>query len=298
MKRVAVLHSSPYVTWTSRRLLHALASEGFEAHYVLWDAFSITSNGGCRIRYRGKCRYFDAVIVRGMGRSLTPERLLFRYTLLEAMEDEGVLVVNPAQGLQLARNKLASLLRFKKCAIPVPQFMSTENPSTALRYVKEYGKAVIKPLMGSLGLGSFLVSDVDTAYYVVNLLAELNQPLLVQKFVPKRHNRDIRAFVVGDQVVAAIYRFSDGWKTNIAQGARAEPAELTERAARLALEATRCLGLLYAGVDIVEDDVGNLYVLEANASPLWRGLYKATGVDPAVYIASMLKKLLTEDNKS
>ncbi len=291
--RVAVLNSSPRVGWTNRRLLQALANRGFEAHYVLWDAFSASNRGACRVQYRGRCNYFDAVIVRGIGRSISPEILEYRYTLLELLEKDNIYVINPAHSIRVARNKLSATMKLDECGLPTPETLVTENPAAALRAVKVFNRAVIKPLMGSLGLGSFLADGVDTAYYVVNLLAELNQPLYIQKYIDKRNNRDIRVFVVDGEVAAAIYRYAEGWKSNIAQGAKPAPADLDNHIAGLAVRAAACIGLLYAGIDIVEStENGRVYILEANASPLWRGLYRATGVDPATHIAELVWRLL------
>jgi len=294
MARVAVLHTNPRVTWTSRRILDALARKGMEAHYVLWENLTLRIEYGerCRVWYRGKCGFFDAVIVRGIGRSLTPEKLVYRYTMLEALEADGVVVVNPSSAIQAARNKASSTLKLVECGIPVPTVHVAETPSAALRAIRETGRAVIKPIMGSLGLGSFLVDNVDIAYYIVNILAELNQPIYIQRYIDKKYERDIRVFIVGDKPVAAIYRYATHWKSNIAQGARPEPAEINDQIARMALDSAKCLGLLYAGVDIVEAHDGALYVLEANASPLWRGLYRATGVDPSGHIADLVYALV------
>ncbi len=293
MKRVAVLHVSPRVTWSNRRILSALSERGVEAHYIIWDDLTLGLDGDCRVQYRGKCGFFDAVIVRGIGRSLTPEKLIYRYTVLKAMELDGVILVNPSQAIVAARNKVEAALRLHECGIRVPSFKAAETPSAALRAVKNYGLAVIKPIMGSLGLGAFLVDNVDIAYYITNILSELNQPIYVQRYIAKRASRDIRAFVVAGRVIAAIYRYSShSWKSNIAQGAHPEPAKLSPQIAETAIKASECLGLLYAGVDIVEDEEGAIYVLEANASPLWRGLYRATGIDPAVYIAELVLEKL------
>ncbi len=276
-------------------MIKAFTEQGARVHYVLWDSFSINVGGECYTRYHGKCGAFDAVLVRGVGRSITPEKLLYRVTLLEAMEADGVIVLNPAKSLLVARNKMATMLRLSRCGLPVPESTATENPSIALRAVDSYRKAVIKPIMGSLGLGSFLAENVDQAYYVINLLVEVNQPIYLQRYIEKRGNRDLRVFVVGDKVVASIYRVSSrGWKTNIARGAKPLPASLTDEQVRLALSTTRCLGLLYSGIDIAIDNDGSMYVLEANASPLWRGLYAATGVDPARHIAEMTMRLIKQ----
>ncbi len=294
MKRIAILHSSPKPTWTSMALIKAFSRLGAEVHYVLWEEFSLNVGSGCTASYRGRCGHFDAILVRGLGRGLTPEQLLHKFNILKGLEYDGVLVVNPAEPLFTARNKPLSLMKLASCGIKVPETTVTENPGTALRAVRSYGKAVIKPLMGSLGLGSYMVKDEDEAYYVVNLLLEFKQPILVQKYLDKRNNRDIRVFTIDGETVAAIYRYStSSWKTNIARGAKAVKAELSMEQRRLAVEAASCLGLLYAGVDLLETPNGEYYVLEVNASPLWRGLQNATGVDVAAAIARMVLEKVT-----
>lgn len=94
-------------------MIKAFTEQGARVHYVLWDSFSINVGGECYTRYHGKCDAFDAVLVRGVGRSITPEKLLYRVTLLEAMEADGVVVLNPAKSLLVARNKMATMLPSK-----------------------------------------------------------------------------------------------------------------------------------------------------------------------------------------
>ncbi len=296
--RIAVLHSSPRPSWTSMRLLNAALSLGVDASYILWDDLAVTvGDDGCRVLFRGRCMPFTAVIVRSLGRGGPPlvDQLLYRISVLQAMMSEGIVVVNPPEGMLAARNKLATTLRLRQCGLPMPESFASENPAHVLRYMREANSAVVvKPLTGSLGLGSILVRDVDQAFHVTKFLSALHQPIYMQRFIDKKLNRDMRVFVVEDRVAAAVYRYAPGthWKTNVAQGARVEPAEpLPLEASRLAVEAARCLGLYYAGVDIAEDRSGQLYVLEVNASPLWRGLYRATGIDPAHHIVRMVVEL-------
>lgn len=295
MKRIAVLHESPRPTWTSKRLLEAIREAGAKPLYL---QPSLLSSGigkdTCPLMLHGCCIDVDAVIVRSLGRALSLERYVRRMALLLHLEDSGVLVVNPVRSLVLARDKYTSLRIMASNGVPVPDTMLTEDPAEALRFIEKWGQAVIKPLMGSLGLGSFKVDDVDLAYRIVSMLASLGQPMYVQRYVPKKNNRDIRVFVVGDKAVAAEYRIAPpgSWKTNVARGAKTEPAKITPEMEELAVKATKSLGLLYSGVDMAETDDGNYIVFEANASPLWRGLYQATGVDPAKHIVRMVLDML------
>ena len=285
--KIAVLHHAARPPWTSVQLVNALLRHGVDADYIVWDYVSAEVGGGCSLLYRGRCPGYSAVIVRGLGRSLSPEQLLYRVAVLEAAEAlDGVAVVNPPGPMLAARNKLTSSIALARCGLPVPRTFASENLYMALSKVKEVGRVVVKPIMGSLGLGSFLVDNVDFAYHVFNLLLEFKQPLYIQRYIEKKDNSDVRVMVVDGEAIAAIMRRArSGWKTNIAQGAEAEPLPREGWYSELAVKATECLGLVYAGVDLAEDEEGNRYVLEVNASPLWRGLYRATGVDPAPRIA-------------
>jgi RimK family alpha-L-glutamate ligase len=97
----------------------------------------------------------------------------------------------------------------------------------------------------------------------------------LQEYVP-HFQQDVRAFVVGDQVVASMLRRGEGWKTNFSKGADVEPVELSAEMKTLALEAARVVNLDYAGVDLMRAEDGRTYVVEINSIPGWRGLQKTT----------------------
>ena len=153
---------------------------------------------------------------------------------------------------------------------------------------------VVKPLSGSLGLGSFLVTDPDQMYHIASLLFEAGRPVYAQRYIERHRGSDIRAFVVGDRVVAAVERQPrpGDWKTNVAQGGRPRPTRLSGDEEEAAVKASKTLGLYYAGVDMARGVDGTLYIFEANAMPNWRGLYLATGVDPAGEIAGLIERLV------
>ncbi len=294
MPVVAVIHEAPRPTWSSRRLLEAARARGHRARYVLVQYLSGTVAGGCAVTYRGSCLELDGAIVRAIGRFPSLETLLKRVGVLAHMVDEGVPAVNHPLSLLAARDKYTSLRLLASSGVPVPRTLVTEDPYEALHAIERWGRAVIKPIVGTMGLGSFMVDDVDEAYRVLELIATLRQPIYVQEYVEKKGNRDIRAFVVGDRVVAAAYRVapSGAWKTNVARGARTEPAPVTPELEELAVRAARSVGLCYAGVDVAETVDGRYVVFEVNAAPLWRGLYEATGVDPAPFIVELLEDMI------
>ncbi len=113
------------------------------------------------------------------------------------------------------------------------------------------GDVVVKPIFGSEGRGMVRVSDPDIAYRVFRALEMGRYVYYLQEFVP-HGQRDIRAFVIGGRVEAAMERPGNGWKTNVSQGARARPLEIDDRSGRdMALRAAQAVGTDYAGVDIL-----------------------------------------------
>ena len=151
----------------------------------------------------------------------------------------------------------------------------TEDFETALNACREMGDVVIKPLFGSEGKGMVRARDEETAYRVLRAW-ELNRYIYyIQEYLP-HFQEDIRAFVVGEEVVAAMRRRGTGWKTNYSQGAQAEAVELSSEMKALALKAARLIDLDYAGVDIIPAENGKTYVVEINSIPGWRGLKKST----------------------
>ena len=290
----AVIHEAPKPTWTSRRLIEALKGLGYRVRYLLVHYVTgSVGSGQCSVTYRGRCLALDAALLRSLGRFPTAELLLKRVVVLSQLA-ETIPVVNHPQSMLTARDKYGSLLILARAGLPVPRTVVTEDPYEALRLVESWGAAVIKPVSGTMGLGSFLVTDTDTAYRVLSLIAALRQPIYVQEYVEKKGNQDIRVFVVGDEVVAAAYRVArpGSWKTNVAQGAVTKPAKVDRELEELAIKATRALGLCYAGVDVAERADGGYVIFEVNASPLWQGLYRATGVDPAAHIARLVDDLV------
>jgi RimK family alpha-L-glutamate ligase len=153
------------------------------------------------------------------------------------------------------------------------------------------GDVIVKPLFGSNGRGIVRVSDEEIAYRVFRALELERAVYYVQQALP-HEGRDLRAFVVGKCVVAAMWRCADGWRTNVARGARAHRAELPRAWEEISLAAARAVGAEYAGVDLLPTTTGELHVLEVNGIPGWRGLQETTKVDVAGAIVRHLEDLV------
>jgi ribosomal protein S6--L-glutamate ligase len=212
--------------------------------------------------------------------------------MIEHLELSGTLVVNPTRAYQHTKDKYSMISKLASAGLPIPKTYVTEMAHWAYRANRNFRQVVYKPIVGSLGFGSMRFSDVDMAFNAYKRLESLGQPLYLQEYLEKP-GRDIRAFVVGEEVLASISRAANAgeWKTNVAQGGKVKSAELSGELEELALRAVESLKLVYAGVDILETDWGPL-LLEVNASPSWQGLQKATGVDVARQIVGHVCKLL------
>lgn len=223
---------------------------------------------------------YDVLFVRAIpGGSL--EQVIFRVDALHRLENAGIRIVNPPTAIERTVDKYYTSFLLEDAGLPTPRTVVTERFDEALLAFHELGgDVVVKPLFGSEGRGMVRVSDQDTAYRVFRALELGCYVYYLQEFIP-HHNEDIRAFVIGDRVVAAMVRKSDSWKTNVAQGAGAEPLALSAELAEMSLRAARVLQADYAGVDILRAEQGKVYVAEVNGIPGWTKLQQVTGVDVA-----------------
>nr|WP_240938914.1 RimK family alpha-L-glutamate ligase [Metallosphaera hakonensis] len=287
---MAVIHKSQKVTEASKQILLEIKSRGHTAYYIRVSKINSSIGTERGITYSGRKLEIDGAFLRNLGFLTTIEQMIRRVDMLGEVEESGVVTMNRVRSMLLARDKYASISKLNKAGIPVPKTALVEDPFEVMRLTEEWGEVVIKPLVGSLGLGSVKVSDPDIAFRVAKSILSVNQPVYVQKYI-KKPNRDIRAFVVGNRLLGSIYRISqENWKTNVAQGALVQaisPADLRE-IEELSVKATETLRLDYSGVDIVEDLEGGYKVLEVNGAPLWKGFQTATSLNPAKYIVDLI----------
>ncbi len=292
--KVAVVHDTPVPTPTSKQLLLEFIKRGVKATYLRISRLSVRiEEEGITIYYgRRRKLMLNACIVRGLGVALSTEMLFRRIDVIRGIEGSGALVINPPNSMLLARDKLMTVMKLKQEGINVPHTAVVEDVFEAVEIVRNWGTVVVKPIVGSLGYGSLKISDPDIMYVIARTWLSHGQPIYIQKFT-RSSNRDIRVFVVGDEVLGAIYRYAppNSWKTNVAQGGKAEKALVSDEVKEIAIKATKALGLLYAGVDIGECEDGYV-VYEVNSSPQWSGFMSATGINPAPKIVELVIDLI------
>lgn len=223
----------------------------------------------------------DCVLVRTMPPG-SLEQVVFRMDLLHRLVAAGVSVLNPPAALETCIDKYLSTARLEAAGLPVPSTVVCQDAETALQAFEDLGgDVVVKPLFGSEGRGMCRVSDPELAWRTFRTLERTASVLYLQQFVP-HYGYDVRAFVLGKKVLAAMRRRGSGdWRTNVAQGGQAEAIRLDDRLNELALRAAEAVRAPICGVDLLPAKDGTVYVLEVNAVPGWRALSRVCGLDVA-----------------
>jgi RimK family alpha-L-glutamate ligase len=261
--------------WHVRDLQRAATSLGYSVEVV--DFRRMTAS----VALLSGARDWQAVLVRTMPPG-SLEQVVFRMDLLHAAEARGVRVLNPPRALEACVDKYLATVRLESAGLRVPPTFVCQDADTALEAFERLGgDVVVKPLFGSEGRGMVRVNDPELAWRTFNTLERTQAVLYLQMFI--RHpGWDLRAFVLNGRVLAAMRRTANGdWRTNVAQGATAEPARLELAQAELAVRAASAVGAVAAGVDLLPGTDGEWYVLEVNAVPGWRALAPVTGIDVA-----------------
>ena len=229
----------------------------------------------------------DALITRPIGRG-SLEEILFRMNLLQRLERLGLLIINPATAIERSVDKYNSLTMFMENGLPVPRTAVTESHDEALNLFEELGgDVVVKPLFGSRGVGATRITDPDIAARVFRTISFHHGVLYLQEFVP-HGNADLRAFVIGDRVVASMKRVSENWKTNVSLGAKPVGFKISNELEDLAVKAAKVIGCRVTGVDIIEGPKGPV-LIELNSQPGWRGLQSVTKFNIADEIISYVR---------
>jgi ribosomal protein S6--L-glutamate ligase len=222
---------------------------------------------------------FDAIIPR-IGASIT----YFGTAVVRQFEQMDVYTPNTASAIGASRDKLRSFQILSRYDIGIPKSTFVRDRKDVPAAIKRVGGApvVIKLIEGTQGIGVILAPDAAVAEAIVETLQSAEQNVLLQQFIAESKGQDVRAFVIGDQVVAAMRRTARAgeFRSNLHRGGTLEPVDLDSVARRVAVRATQILGLNVAGVDLLESHDGPL-VVEVNSSPGLQGIEAATGLDVA-----------------
>ncbi len=273
--------------WHTDELVRAVSVRGLVPLLLPWEGNVGSLGAGSAVTNTGH-RFDEA---RAVLPRIIPagslEQIIFRVDTLHWLEEAGIRVMNSARAIERTVDKAWTSSILHRAGLPTPDTVVCETPEAAFDAFRAMGDVVVKPLFGSMGLGMSRVSDEDMAWRVFRVIETVRGVYYLQRFIP-HGGRDIRVFVVGDRVLGAIERRSEGWRTNFSRGGEVTPFDLPAEWADLALRAARAVAAEYAGVDLLPAEDGRVFVLEVNGIPGWEGLQKATGIDVAGAVVEQL----------
>lgn len=287
--RIAILSRNDR-SYSTERIVESARTRGHHAEVLDPLRFAVNVEADHpSLLYGGKpVESYDAVIPR-IGASIT----FFGTAVVRQFEQMGVFTLNGSHSITVARDKLRALQVLSRHAIGFPASSFVKHRDDILPAIDRLGGApvIIKLLEGTQGVGVILAEDRRIAQAIVETLQSAQQNVLIQKFVAESRGRDVRAFVVGGRVVAAMRRIAtDGeYRSNVHRGGRTEALVLSPDAERVALRAAQIMGLRVAGVDMLESNEGPL-VMEVNSSPGLEGIEGTTRIDIAGAIVRLCEE--------
>jgi len=290
--RFGVVSAHPRRDWQSARLIDSCARRGEVEVFRPSEVGLATDGGRTLVTARGRdAAGFDAwILARALGRRGDPD---FQCAAYRALEGLGLTVLNPVDALLRAEDKIETSFHLARGGVPTPPMRAVQRLSEARSALAALGDVVVKPPYGSLGIGIARIAagDRDARERLATLL-DRHGVIYLQAWVGREPAEDLRLFVVGGEVQAAMVRRARAgeFRTNIRQGGSARAILVRPELARIAVSAARTLGLVYAGVDIIDADAGPT-VIEVNGTPSWRALFEATGRDMADAISAHAARL-------
>ncbi len=288
--RIGIVTSDPD-GWHSRQLLQAAGRVALAQTLNPLDVSVRVDGEGAGVWLADEpASAYDALILRGLNNDGLPDFQLESYRLLE---NQVPVVVNRVGPILAALDKCRTSYLLRRAGVPTPPTLVTQRLEEAEDAVAAFGVAVLKPLYGSLGEDIVRVQVGQEARATLSHMLTTFGAIYVQRFEPPG-GRDIRAFVVGDRVVAAVYRVAQQgeWITNVFRGATTEPVDLAPEVAALCIKAARVIGLDYTGVDVIETPDGPT-ILEVNGTPSWMGVEQAWQRSIAAdIVAHVVRKVL------
>ncbi|SJM94184.1 ribosomal protein S6 modification protein [Crenothrix polyspora] len=299
--KIAILSRNPKL-YSTTRLVEAATARGHEVRVldVLRCYMNITSYNPS-IHYRGEALTgFDAVIPR-IGASVT----FYGTAVLRQFEMMNVYPLNESVAISRSRDKLRSIQLLARKGIGLPVTGFAHNPDDIADLIAQVGGAplVIKLLQGTQGIGVVLAETHNAAESVIQAFMGLNANIMIQEFIKEADGSDIRCFVVGDKVVAAMKRQGapGEFRSNLHRGGTATLVRLSPEERSTAVRAAKIMGLNVCGVDMLRSNHGSV-VMEVNSSPGLRGIEDVCGKDIAgmmiEFIECRLKSLQTAKQDS
>ncbi|WP_345992701.1 30S ribosomal protein S6--L-glutamate ligase [Sulfurimonas sp. HSL-1716] len=279
--------------YSTKRLVEAAQQRGWEVRVIDYLKCSIEiMKGHLRINYLGEeLPVPDAIIPRiGASRTFYGTAMVRHFEMMECFSVTGSLAI------KRSRDKLRSLQILSKNGVDMPRTVFASNKSSAKDVIALSGGAplILKILEGTQGVGVVLVDSEKAAKSVLDAFYGMEVNLLVQEYIEEAGGADIRAFIVGGEVVGAMKRqgAEGDFRSNLHQGGSASAHKLSRKEKAVALAAAKSMGLGVCGVDMIPSSRGPL-VMEVNSSPGLEGIEKSTNIDIASKIMDYIAKNVT-----
>ncbi len=287
--KICILSRNPKI-YSTHRLVKAAIARGHKVRVInpLRCYMNITS-AKPMVHYRDESLDSFNVVIPRIGASIT----YYGTATLRQFEMMGVYSLNESTSITRSRDKLRCLQILSRSGIGLPVTSYAHSTKMTEKIVQMVGGApcVIKLIEGTQGKGVILADTKKAAESVIDGFRQMKAHFLVQEFIRESNGQDIRAFVIGDKVVASMMRTAkDGeFRSNLHRGGTAMPVNISEEEAAMAVNAAKALGLNVAGVDLLRSSRGPL-VLEVNSSPGLQGIETSTGLDIASMIIEYIEK--------
>jgi len=287
---IVLLASNPDL-YSNKRLVEAGESRGHSVRFVnIRQCYMNISDSKPEVHYRGGelLDVVDAVIPR-----IKPAMTFYGCAVTRQFSGIGAYCLNGSLAISRSRDKLRSLQELSNNRIPMPVTGFANSPVDTSDIIKMVGGAplVIKLLEGTQGRGVVLAETAKAAESVINAFKSLHANILVQEFIKEAEGRDIRCFVIDGKVVGSIERRAAAgeFRANLHLGGTADIVKITAEERKIAVAATKAMGLVVAGVDIIRSKDGPK-VLEINSSPGLEGIETITGKDVAGLMIEAIEK--------
>lgn len=292
--KIAVLSSNPDL-YSTNRLVEAIRKRGHQAMVIDHvKCFVMIEGGKPSVIYKGKAlKGIDAVIPR-IGTSVTA----FGCAVVRQLELMKIYTPTKSQAILRSRDKLRSMQVLAKSGVGIPKTVFAKNPAQVNELIQMVGgpPVIIKLLEGTQGVGVVLAETIKAAKSTIEAFYGLKANFLIQEFISESRGADIRAFVIGNKVVAAMKRqgAEGDFRSNLHRGGQGYLIELSPEEEQAAIAAAKALGVKIAGVDLLQSERGPL-VMEVNSSPGLRGIEEVSGIDIASLIVAYIEDKIVMD---
>lgn len=272
-----------FLRWEENDIINEAKNKQVNVIPIYLKDFSINISNGWNLNV-------DAIIQRGVSHSRA-------YTSTILFESQSIFVVNSSRVLEVCENKLYTSVLLIKNKIPTPKTGIAYNRDEAIKIAQQIGyPVVIKPIDGSWGRMVAKADDEDSLRSLLEYqeysTISFKNVFYIQEYI-RKPNRDIRIFVLGDEVPVGIYRINEkNWKTNTALGARAEPLKIDDELVDLSLKVRESVGGLFLGIDIFEDESRGYLVDEVNGIPEYKNTVRVTGFNISGKLLEKIKEVV------